>query len=67
MENQTYHIQMLLVDKLDNYKGKENKYTKGQIKEIQDVYKQDDQELKKPISDQQKTSTRKRNLSLQTI
>ena len=67
MENQTYHIQMLLVDKLDNYKGKGNKYTEGQIKEIQDVYKQDDQELKKPISDQQKTSTRERNLSLQTI
>jgi len=40
---------MLLVDKLDNYKGKGNKYAEGQIKEIQDVYKQDDQELKKPI------------------
>ena len=49
MENQMYHIQTLLVDKLDSCKGKGNKYTEGQIKEIQDTYKQDDQELKKPM------------------
>jgi len=40
---------MLLVDKLNNYKEKGNKYAEGQIKEIQDIYKQDDQELKKLI------------------
>jgi len=34
MENQAYHIQWLLVDELDNYKGKENKYAEGHIKEI---------------------------------
>ena len=39
MEKQAHHIQQLLADKLDNYKGKENIYTKNQIKEIQDVYK----------------------------
>ena len=33
-----YHIQELLADRLDNYKGKENNYTEGHIKEIQDVY-----------------------------
>jgi len=37
MENQTYHIQKLLADKLDNYKGKESN---EHIKEIQDTYKQ---------------------------
>ena len=37
MENQLYHIQVLLVDKLDNYKGKENMYTDRHIKEIQDI------------------------------
>jgi len=42
MENQAYHIQQLLVDKLDNCKGKENKYAKEHIKEIQDTYKQED-------------------------
>ena len=39
MENQAYHIQTLLVNKLDNCKEKGNKYAEGQIKEIQDIYK----------------------------
>ena len=33
---------MLLVDKLNNYKGKRKAYAEEQIKEIQDAYKQDD-------------------------
>ena len=41
-----YHIQALLVDELDNYKGKENKYAEAYIKEIQDAYKWDDLEMK---------------------
>ena len=41
MKNQVYHIQTLLVDELDNCKGKENEYTKAHIQEIQEVYKQD--------------------------
>ena len=41
MENQAYHIQLLLVDELDNCKGKGNKYAKEHIKEIQDTYKQE--------------------------
>ena len=37
MENQAYHIQKLLADKLDNYKEKESN---EHIKKIQDTYKQ---------------------------
>jgi len=51
MENQAYYIQRLLVNKLDNHKGKENKYTDRHIKKIQDVYKQDNLEMKKLIVD----------------
>jgi len=35
-----------LVDELDDYKGKENKYAERHIKEIQDIYKQKDIEIK---------------------
>jgi len=48
MKNQVYHIQRLLVDKLDNCKREGNKYTEGHIKEIQDAYKQEDIEMKEP-------------------
>ena len=47
MENQAYYIQQLLVNKLDNCKGKGNEYVEGNIKEIQDAYKQEDLEMKK--------------------
>ena len=47
MKNQVYHIQKLLVDELDNCKGKENTYADRHIKEIQDACKQDNQEMKK--------------------
>ena len=46
MENQAYHIQILLVDKLDSYKEKRNKYAEEHIKEIQDTYKQEDLVMK---------------------
>ena len=42
IENQAYHIQKLLVNELDNCKGKENDYTEGYIKEIQNAYAQED-------------------------
>ena len=48
MENQTYYIQTLLVDELDNCKGKENTYTDRHIKEIQEIYKQG-QEIEKLV------------------
>ena len=41
MEKQVYHIQQLLADELDNCKVKENIYVEEHIKEIQDVYKQE--------------------------
>ena len=34
MENQAHHIQMLLADELDSYRGKENMYADEHIKEI---------------------------------
>ena len=51
MENQAYHIQTLLVDELDSCKGKGKVYTEEYIKEIQDIYKQDNIEIKKPRVD----------------
>jgi len=33
---------------MDNCKGKGNDYIKGHIKEIQDIYKQENIEMKKP-------------------
>jgi len=46
MENQTYHIQALLVDELDSCRGKGNEYAEVHIKEIQEAYKQEDIEMK---------------------
>jgi len=34
MKNQVYHIQLLLANELDRYKGKGNSYTDNHIKEI---------------------------------
>ena len=53
MENQVYHYQKMLVDKLDSCKERENEYTKRHIKEIQDIYKQDDFDMKIPIINNQ--------------
>jgi len=39
MENQAYHIQVLLADELDTCKDKENSQADNHIKKIQDVYK----------------------------
>ena len=38
MEKQAYHIQILLTDKLDQYKGKEDKQVEEYIKIIQETY-----------------------------
>ena len=54
MENQVYHIQRLLVNELDNCKGKRNEYTEGHIKKIQDIYKQEDIEVKIQESSKEK-------------
>jgi len=49
MENQAHHIQMLLANELDSYRGKGNMYADEHIQEIQDIYKQEDQEIKKLV------------------
>ena len=46
MENQVYHIQTLLVDELDSCKGRGNTYAEEYIKEIQDIYRQEDLVMK---------------------
>jgi len=45
MENQVFQIQQILADELDKYKGKENAYVDENIREIQDLFK--DEEIKK--------------------
>ena len=54
IESQAYHIQALLADELDSCKEKGNKYAKTQIKEIQDIYKQDNLKVKKPQINKEK-------------
>jgi len=39
IENRIYQIQRMLADELDAYKGKDKKYVKDNIKEIQELYK----------------------------
>jgi len=38
MDKQAFQIQRILADKLDQYKGKENKYVDENVWEIQDIY-----------------------------
>ena len=38
MDERTFQIQRMLADELDRYKGKDNKYVKDNIKEIQELY-----------------------------
>ena len=49
MENQVHHIQMLLADELDNCKGKGNTYANKHIKEIQNIYKQENQKIEQSM------------------
>jgi len=38
MDERAFQIQRMLADKLDQYKGKDNKYVEDNIKEIQELY-----------------------------
>ena len=38
MDERAFQIQRMLADKLDRYKGKDNKYVKDNIREIQELY-----------------------------
>ena len=42
IENRAYQVQRLLVDELDKYKGRGNNYVNKNIKEIQELYKDED-------------------------
>ena len=45
MDKRSFQVQRMLADKLDAYKGKDNKYMEDNIKEIQELYR--DKEIKK--------------------
>ena len=45
MDEQAFQIQRMLADKLDYYKGKDNRYVDDNIQEIQELYI--DEEIKK--------------------
>ena len=40
IENRAYHVQILLADELNEYKGRRNNYMNENIKEIQELYKE---------------------------
>jgi len=46
MNERTFQIQRMLADKLDRYKGKDNKYMKKNIQEIQELYKDEERQEK---------------------
>ena len=52
MENQVYQIQQMLANELDEYKGRENKFVDDNIKEIQELYR--DEEIKKEFKVKEK-------------
>jgi len=45
MDKRSFQVQRMLADELDAYKGKNNKYVEDNIKEIQELYR--DEEIKK--------------------
>ena len=49
IENQAHHIQVLLADKLDRCKGKENQLVEEYIKTIQNTYQETHQSTPQPI------------------
>ena len=42
MDQRVFQIQRMLADKLDQYKGKDNKYVEENIQEIQELYKDEE-------------------------
>jgi len=42
MDERVFQIQRMLADELDRYKGKDNKYVKENIQEIQELYKDEE-------------------------
>ena len=46
MDERAFQIQRMLADELDRYKGKDNKYVKENIQEIQELYKDEEKQEK---------------------
>jgi len=54
IENKIYQIQRMLADKLDAYKGRGSKYMKDNIKEIQELYKVDEDKWNQGVIEEDK-------------
>jgi len=53
MDNRAFQIQRRLADELDRYKGKGNKYVDDNIKEIQEIYMEDEQKERGTIENEE--------------
>ena len=53
MDDRAFQIQQMLADELDRYKGKNNKYVDDNIKEIQDIYMDEEQKEKGMIENEE--------------
>ena len=53
MDDRAFQIQRRLADELDRYKGKGNKYVDNNIKEIQEIYMDDEQKKKGTIENKE--------------
>ena len=53
MNDRAFQIQWILADKLDRYKGKNNKYVDDNIKEIQEIYMDEEQEKRGTIENEE--------------
>ena len=53
MDDRAFQIQQMLADELDRYKGKNNKYVDDNIKEIQDIYMDEEQKEKGTIENEE--------------
>ena len=53
MDDRAFQIQRMLADELDRYKGKNNKYVDDNIKEIQEIYMDEEQEKRGTIENKE--------------
>ena len=53
MADRAFQIQRMLADELDHYKGKNNKYVDDNIKEIQEIYMDEEQKEKRTIENEE--------------
>jgi len=53
MDDRAFQIQRRLADELDRYKGKGNEYVEANIKEIQEIYMDEEQEERGTIENEE--------------